>query len=200
MASSLICRSCGAENLQQVIDLGNQPLANNLLGPADLGRPEPTFPLEVWVCPGCWLMQIAHIVPPVALFSEYLYFSSFSDQMLQHARQAAGRYITDKKLDRSSLVVEVASNDGYFLKNFVEAGVPCLGFEPAANIAEVARKNGIETLNAFFGSETADALAGGRGKADLILANNVFAHAPEINDFVSGIAALLKLDGWAVLE
>jgi len=200
MVSSLTCRSCGAANLQQVIDLGTQPLANNLLGPADLNRPEPAFPLEVWVCPACWLMQIAYIVPPVTLFSEYLYFSSFSDQMLQHAGGAAERYIVEKKLGSANFVVEVASNDGYFLKNFVKGGVPCLGFEPAANIAEVARKNGIETLDAFFGAETARSVASQHGKADLILANNVFAHAPEINDFVSGIAALLKPDGWAVLE
>jgi len=120
--------------------------------------------------------------------------------MLQHAGGAAERYIVEKKLGSANFVVEVASNDGYFLKNFVKGGVPCLGFEPAANIAEVARKNGIETLDAFFGAETARSVASQHGKADLILANNVFAHAPEINDFVSGIAALLKPDGWAVLE
>lgn len=200
MAPSLTCRSCGASNLDQVIDLGQQPLANNLLGVADLDRAEPFFPLEVWVCRSCWLMQIAHVVPPVALFSEYVYFSSFSDQMLQHASRAAVRYISEKKLSASSFVVEVASNDGYFLRNFVQGGVPCLGFEPATNIAAVAQQNGIETLNEFFGKESAGALAANRGQADLILANNVFAHAPDINDFVSGISVLLKQDGWAVIE
>ena len=194
------CRSCGSQHLELVIDLGLQPLANNLLKPADLTKPEPKFPLVVHVCNDCWLMQISHIVPPVALFSDYVYFSSFSDQMLRHAREASLRYINDKALNADSFVVEVASNDGYLLKNIVQAGVPCLGFEPAANIAEVARKNGVNTHCEFFGAQSATALKAKRGAADLILGNNVFAHAPETNDFVAGLASLLKPDGWIVLE
>jgi SAM-dependent methyltransferase len=183
-----------------VINLGSQPLANNLLNREDLGKSEPMFPLEVHVCTDCWLMQITHFVPPVALFSDYVYFSSFSDQMLLHARQASERYIVEKHLGTNSFVVEVASNDGYLLKNFVQAGVSCLGFEPAANIAEVARSNGIDTHCEFFGQASASALKTQRGAADVILGNNVFAHAPDTNDFVAGLHALLKPDGWIVLE
>ncbi|OAI57041.1 hypothetical protein AYO49_03030 [Verrucomicrobiaceae bacterium SCGC AG-212-N21] len=186
--------------MEPVIDLGNQPLANNLLNPADLNAAEPRFPLEVQVCSECWLMQITHTVPPVTLFSEYVYFSSFSDQMLRHAREASLRYMSEKGLKASSFVVEVASNDGYLLKNFVQAGVPCLGFEPAANIAKVAREGGVETHCEFFGKESAGAVKNQRGGADLILGNNVFAHAPDTNDFVAGLHALLKPDGWIVLE
>lgn len=200
MTAATTCRSCGSIRLEPVIDLGVQPLANNLLSPEHLSAPEPKFPLEVHVCTDCRLMQISHIVPPVELFSEYVYFSSFSDHMLRHAREAALRYIAEKPLDTSSLVVEVASNDGYLLKNFVQAGVPCLGFEPAGNIAKVAREAGVETLCEFFGEAAASALKERRGGADLILGNNVFAHAPDTNDFVAGLQALLKPDGWVVLE
>jgi SAM-dependent methyltransferase len=183
-----------------LLDLGRQPLANNLLNPEDVTKAEPKFPLALYLCTDCWLMQIAHIVPPVTLFSDYVYFSSFSDHMLRHARQAALRYINEKPLNADSFVIEVASNDGYLLKNFVQAGVPCLGFEPAANIAEVARADGVETHCEFFGERSATALKAERGAADLILGNNVFAHAPKTNDFVAGLHALLKPDGWVVLE
>lgn len=194
------CRSCGSTHSLPVIDLGLQPLANNLLRPEDLCKPEPRFPLAVFVCGDCWLMQITDTVPPVDLFSDYIYFSSFSDAMLRHARAAVQKHIAEKKLGKDSFVIEIASNDGYLLKNFVEAGVPCLGFEPAANIAEVARKNGVETHCEFFGKATAEALRGQKGQADLILGNNVFAHAPDTNDFVAGAAELLKPDGWVVFE
>jgi len=194
------CRSCGSTHSLPVIDLGLQPLANNLLHPEDLGKPEPRFPVAVFVCGDCWLMQITNTVPPIDLFGEYLYFSSFSDAMLRHARAAVEKHIAEKKLGKESFVVEIASNDGYMLKNFVEAGVPCLGIEPAANIANVARKIGVETHCAFFGKETARELREQRGLADLILGNNVFAHAPDTNDFVAGVAELLKPDGWVVFE
>lgn len=200
MSGNLTCRSCGSPRLEPVIDLGGQPLANNLLRPEDLAKPEPKFPLEMCVCTTCWLMQVTHVVPPVTLFSDYVYFSSFSDQMLRHAREAAVRYIAEKTLGPSSLVVEIASNDGYLLKNFVQAGVPSLGFEPAANIAEVARKTGVETRCEFFGEATACALKAARGSSDLVLGNNVFAHAPDINDFVAGLQTLLKPHGWVILE
>ncbi len=200
MNTAFECRACGSKNHHPVIDLGLQPLANNLLRPEDLGKPEPRFPLEVVVCSDCWLMQITHIVPPVALFSDYVYFSSFSEHMLRHSRAAALRYIEEKSLNAESFVVEVASNDGYLLKNFVSAGVPCLGLEPAANVAAVARDAGVETRCEFFGVESAVAVKAERGGADLILGNNVFAHAPATNDFVSGLKTLLKPQGWAVLE
>lgn len=200
MSEAHCCRSCGSTHSLPVINLGLQPLANNLLRPEDLGKPEPRFPLAVFVCADCWLMQITDAVPPVDLFSDYIYFSSFSDAMLKHAKAAVEKHITEKKLGKNSFVIEIASNDGYLLKNFVKAGVPCLGFEPAANIADVARKNGVETHCEFFGKETASKLRDQKGRADLILGNNVFAHAPDTNDFVAGVAELLKPDGWVVFE
>jgi SAM-dependent methyltransferase len=183
-----------------ILDLGVQPLANNLLTPADLAKPEPKFPLRLAVCQSCWLLQITDLVPPVALFSEYLYFSSFSDVMLRHAREAATRYVQEFGLNANSLVVEIASNDGYLLQNFLRAGIPCLGIEPAANIAKVAREKGLETLEEFFGNGLARRLAGAGRPADLILGNNVFAHAPDTNDFVAGLATLLKPGGRIALE
>jgi len=200
MSLAFQCRSCGSAQGELVLDLGVQPLANNLLRPEDLGKPEPKFPLRLAVCRNCWLLQITDLVPPVDLFSEYLYFSSFSDLMLRHAGEAAQRYIAEFQLGKDSLVVEIASNDGYLLRNFVAAGVPCLGIEPAANIAKVARERGIETLVEFFGQELAGRLAGAGRQADLILGNNVFAHAPDTNDFVAGLRALLKPKGRVVLE
>ncbi|MCI0539677.1 MAG: class I SAM-dependent methyltransferase [Verrucomicrobiales bacterium] len=200
MSTPFQCRSCGSVKGTLVLDLGIQPLANNLLTPADLGKPEPQFPLRLAVCESCWLLQITDLVPPVRLFSEYLYFSSFSDALLRHAKQAAQRYIHDLALDRRGFVVEIASNDGYLLKNFVEASVPCLGIEPAENIARVAREQGIETLSSFFNSQIAGELVSSHGQADLILGNNVFAHAPDTNDFVAGLRALLKPAGRVVLE
>ncbi len=200
MSEAHCCRSCGSTHSLPVIDLGLQPLANNLLRPEDIGKPEPRFPLAVFVCSDCWLMQITNTVPPVDLFSDYIYFSSFSDAMLRHAKAAVQKHIAEKKLGKESFVIEIASNDGYLLKNFVDAGVPCLGFEPAVNIAEVARNNGVETHCEFFGQKTAAALRDQKGRADLILGNNVFAHAPDTNDFVAGVAELLKPDGWVVFE
>lgn len=184
-----------------ILDLGVQPLANNLLSEADLAKQEPRFPLRVFVCPDCWLMQIADLVPPVDLFSDYLYFSSFSEAWVAHAKDAAARYLREFGLGEDSLVIEVASNDGYCLKNFVQAGVPCLGIEPAANIAKVAREQeGIETLEAFFSEKLARDLADQGRKADLILGNNVFAHAPETRDFVAGLREVLQPGGQAILE
>jgi SAM-dependent methyltransferase len=194
------CRSCSGRNGSLVLDLGIQPLANNLLRPEDLGKPEPKFPLRLAVCRSCWLLQILDLVPPVQLFCEYLYFSSFSDLMLRHAKEAVERYVREFSLGSPNLVVEVASNDGYLLQYFHSRGIPCLGIEPAANIAKVAREKGIETLVDFFGHDLARRLAReGRG-ADLILGNNVFAHAPNTNDFVAGLHSLLKPGGRIVLE
>lgn len=200
MNDSCKCRSCNRTNLTEFLDLGNQPLANNLLRAEDLSAVEPKFPLKVAVCPECWLVQITDIVPPVELFEEYLYFSSFSDAMLEHSKEAAKSHTMSGKLDNSSFVVEVASNDGYLLKNFVSSGIPCLGIEPAKNIAQVATQMGVPTICEFFGASTARGVVESHGSADLILGNNVFAHAPDINDFVSGLAILLKESGRVVLE
>lgn len=194
------CRSCGSRHGQLLLDLGNQPLANNLLSPADRDKAEPRFPLRLALCQDCWLLQITETVPPVALFSDYLYFSSFSDALLRHSAEASAQHQRDFALDSSSFVVEIASNDGYLLQNFVAAGIPSLGIEPAQNIAEVARRKGIKTLARFFTHSLAQELSATGRQADLILANNVFAHAPETNDFVRGLAQLLKPTGRIVLE
>lgn len=200
MSFSLNCRSCGSTNASLILDLGLQPLANNLLTPSDLAKLEPKFPLRLAVCKSCWMLQITDLVPPVDLFSEYLYFSSFSDLMLRHSREACEGYLKEFELNDQSLVVEVASNDGYLLQNFVKTNVPCLGIEPAANIAKVAREKGIETLVEFFGMQLATELASKNRQADLILGNNVFAHAPDTNDFVAGLKTLLKPFGRIALE
>jgi SAM-dependent methyltransferase len=198
--TSFCCRACGSTSGRLILDLGLQPLANNLLAPTDLAKTEPRFPLRLALCESCWMLQITDIVPPVELFSEYLYFSSFSDAMLRHAAEAVAKHRQEFRLGPQSLVVEIASNDGYLLKNFVAAGVPCLGIEPAANIAKVAREQGVETLCQFFGADTARQLAEAGRQADLILGNNVFAHAPDTNDFVAGLAVLLKPAGRVALE
>lgn len=200
MNTSFKCRSCGGLHGELVLDLGLQPLANNLLRPEDLGKPEPKFPLRVAVCHQCWLLQITDLVPPTQLFSEYLYFSSFSDALLRHSRAAVEQHIRDFQLGAQSHVVEIASNDGYLLQYFKAANIPCLGIEPAANIAKVAREKGIESRVEFFTLKLAQALAGEKLQADLILGNNVFAHAPDTNDFVAGLAALLKPSGRIALE
>src|ERR1041385_283562 len=127
------CRSCASTQGSLLLDLGLQPLANNLPLPNDIAKPEPRFPLRLAICRSCWLLQILDLVPPVELFSEYLYFSSFSDALLRHAREAAERYMREFSLNTQSHVVEIASNDGYLLENFTKAKVPCLGIEPAAN-------------------------------------------------------------------
>jgi len=198
--STLTCRSCGSDDGRVVLDLGDQPLANNLLGPDDLDRAEPRFPLRVFVCERCWLLQLAELVPPVELFSDYVYFSSFSDAMLDHSERAVRRHVDELALGADDLVVEIASNDGYLLQFVQDAGIPCLGVEPAANVAEVARAKGIETVVEFFGEACAHRLVEGGRTATLVLANNVFAHAPDTNDFVAGLAALLRPGGRAVLE
>jgi len=199
MQDDFQCRSCGAHQGELVLDLGSQPLANNLLESGDIDKSEPRFPLRLAVCRECWLLQIMDLIPPVELFSDYVYFSSNSDSWVKHAAECAERYRNEYNLGSNSCVVEIASNDGYFLCNFSAAGIPHLGIEPAANIAEVARAKGVETRVDFFSEELARDLVS-EHSADLILANNVFAHVPDTNDFVAGLKVLLAADGHAVLE
>ena len=194
------CRSCGATQLEKVLSLGRTPLANALLRAEDLERPEPTFPLELVFCPACALVQITETVPPEQLFSHYLYLSSFSDTMVKHSEELAARLVRDRRLDRDSLVIEVASNDGYLLQFYKQAGVPVLGIEPAANVAEVAELKGIPTLVRFFGRELAAELRSSGRRADVIHANNVLAHVADLNGFVAGLALTLKDGGVAVIE
>ncbi len=194
------CRSCDADDLELVLSLGRTPLANALLTEAQLSEPEATFPLELVFCPRCTLVQITETVPPEQLFRHYLYLSSFSDTMLRHSEDLAHRLIKSRGLDANSLVVEVASNDGYLLQYYKQGGVPVLGIEPAENIATVAEDRGIPTLTRFFGLELGRELREEGRRADVIHANNVLAHVADLNGFVAGLALVLKADGVAVIE
>jgi len=200
MTTETSCRSCGSTQLRLILSLGQTPLANSLLTAEQLQQPEPYFPLELVFCENCTLVQITETVPPEQLFSNYFYFSSFSETMLQHAQVLANRLIANRHLNGDSLVVEIASNDGYLLKNYVEAGVPVLGIEPASNIAKVANDRGINTISEFFGQAAADKLSAEGVQADIIHANNVLAHVAELNGVIGGIALLLKPDGIVVSE
>ncbi len=195
------CRSCGAAGLRTVLDLGRTPLANALLTPDQLSLPEPTYPLELVFCPACALAQITETVPPEQLFREYLYFSSFSDAMLAHARELAAELTASRRLGRQSLVIEAASNDGYLLQFYKRAGVPVLGIEPAANVAEAAQaRHGVPTRAEFFTEELAERLRSEGARADVFHAHNVLAHVADLNGFVRGIARVLADDGAAVVE
>lgn len=201
MSASLECRACGNTNLQLILSLGRTPLANALVIAEELHRPEQTYPLDLAFCSRCSLVQITETVPPEELFREYLYFSSFSDTMLTHARNVVEKVRESRLLDATSLAVEIASNDGYLLQYYKEAGVPVLGIEPAINVARVAaEERGIPTLTDFFDFELASRLVATGQQADVIHANNVLAHVPDLNGFVKGIELLLKSDGICVIE
>lgn len=187
--------------MELVLSLGRTPLANALLGAEQLDQPEPTYPLDLAFCPHCALVQITETVPPEKLFREYLYFSSFSDTILQNAEEIVGRMIAARCLDGKSLIVEIASNDGYLLQYYHQQGIPVLGIEPAVNVARVAQEErGIRTLCEFFGEELAGQLRERGEQADVIHANNVLAHVADLNGFVAGIGLVLKDDGIAVIE
>ncbi len=183
-----------------MLSLGRTPLANSLLTADGFDQPEPTYPLDLAFCPACTLVQITETVPPEQLFRDYMYFSSFSDTMLEHARTLVGRLIAEWRLDGDSLAVEIASNDGYLLQYYRDAGVPVLGIEPARNIARVAEERGIPTLAEFFDLEVARTLVSDGYRADVMHANNVLAHVANLNGVVAGIATLLELGGVAVIE
>jgi len=195
------CRGCGAVELTPVLDLGSTPLANALLERDRLDRPETTYPLELVFCPNCTLVQINYTVDPKELFSDYVYFSSFSDGMLAHAETLVDGIVTARKLNSDSLAIEIASNDGYLLQYYLARGVPVLGVEPAANIAAVASKErGVRTLCRFFGPGLAQELADQGIVCDVLHAHNVLAHVADLEGVVKGIAALLEDDGIAVIE
>ncbi len=193
------CRSCGAVDGRTVLDLGQQPLANSLVRTDATEDAERRCSLVLNLCRECRLLQLAETIRPEDLFSEYVYFSSYSNRMLEHAAAYVDSSVVTHCLHEKSFVVEIASNDGYLLKYFVARGIPCLGIEPAHNVAAAARSQGVDTVEAFFGLATANAIAGER-QANLIVANNVFAHAPQPNDFVAGISRLLAPNGVATLE
>jgi hypothetical protein len=195
------CRSCGRSGLQTFLSLGDMPLPDALLRSEELDRHEPRYPLDVAFCPGCSLVQIIEEVPPERLFVDnYLYFSSFSEGLMRHSREHALRLIADRGLNGNSLVVEVASNDGYLLRNFTEAGIPALGIDPAPEQAAAAEAAGVPTLREFFGADVARRLRSEGRSADVIVANNVMAHTPSLNSFVEGLSILLADDGVVTIE
>jgi 2-polyprenyl-3-methyl-5-hydroxy-6-metoxy-1,4-benzoquinol methylase len=194
------CRLCGAPLRQTFADLGVSPLSNSFLLADQLNRMEPFYPLHARVCEVCFLVQLEEFEQPESIFSEYAYFSSYSESWLQHVRAYADRISERFRLTERSLVVEVASNDGYLLQYFVQKGIPVLGVEPAQNVAAVARKNGIQTVTRFFGEQTASDLSAEGHKASLIVANNVLAHVPDVNGFVKGLKLLLKPAGIITVE
>ncbi len=182
-------------------DLGMSPLANSYVPFKNAGNAEKIYPLKVWVCSGCLLAQLEEFESPEEIFSDYLYFSSYSTSWVEHARRYAGMMIGRFGFDRSSRVVEIASNDGYLLQHFKAAGIDVLGIEPAANVAAVAREtHGIQSVVKFFGIETARQLVADGQQADLLLGNNVLAHVPDINDFVGGLKIALKPEGVITFE
>lgn len=201
IVNNMKCRNC--QNLLDfvLIDLGNAPLSNAYLTEISLRRPEKWFPLRVLVCEKCWLVQAESYSRAAEIFNdEYAYFSSFSTAWLEHAKTFCDFAVREFKLDKSSFVIEVASNDGYLLKNFIRAGIPCLGIEPTASTASAARAQGVKTLEVFFGEKTALRIVQEYGHADLWVGNNVLAHVPDIEDFLKGVHITLKDTGTATFE
>ena len=194
------CRSCGATLRHTFVNLGMSPLANSYVKAEHLNDTEPFFPLHVYVCAECFLVQLESIAKPEDIFSDYAYFSSYSDSWLDHAQVYTDCAIKRFGLNDKSWVVEIASNDGYLLQFFVAKGIPVLGIEPAANVAQAAVQKGIPTVVRFFGEDTARELASQGKQADLIIGNNVLAHVPDVNGFVRGMKLLLNKTGVITLE
>ena len=194
------CRFCGRQLRTTFVDLGLSPLAQNHIEPARLHEPEAFYPLHVWVCDECLLVQLEQYVRPDDIFSDYAYFSSYSDSWVEHARRYAEAMTALMELGGDDLVVEVASNDGYLLQHFRELGVGIHGIDPAANVAPRARERGVPTTVAFFGEATAREFAAAHGRPRLLLGNNVLAHVPDINDFVAGLRVLLAPGGRVTME
>jgi hypothetical protein len=194
------CRFCGEHLTETVVDLGMSPLCESYLTPENLNAMEPFYPLHVFVCSACWLVQLEQYVSADHIFSEYAYFSSFADSWVQHARDYTELMIDRFALGPESQAVELASNDGYLLQWFVKAGVPSLGIEPAANVAAAAEEKGVPTLVRFFGVELAEELIAEGLRADLLLGNNVLAQVPDLNDFVAGMKIVLAPTGVLTME
>ena len=194
------CRNCGARLNHTFVDLGMSPLANSYLEADQLNQMEPFYPLHVRLCVACFLVQLEPVAKPDEIFSDYAYFSSYSDSWLEHAKSYTDAIAHRFGLSKQNWVVEIASNDGYLLQYFVAKGIPVLGIEPARNVAEEAIRRGIPTEVRFFGEHTARDLISRRKHADLIVGNNVLAHVPDLNDFVSGLKILLAPAGVVTLE
>ncbi len=194
------CRFCGNALHQIFVDLGMSPLANSYLVAEDLQKMEPHYPLSIYVCENCYLVQLPVFETPEGIFSDYAYFSSFSDSWLKHAKTYTEMMVDRFGYDGKSYVIEIASNDGYLLQYFKEKSIPILGIEPAKNVAVAANEAGIATLVKFFSTNTARELAEEGKYADLIIGNNVLAHVPGLNDFVEGMKVILKKDGVITME
>jgi hypothetical protein len=191
------CRLCGSADLVGVVDLGATPPCELFLTAEQLDEPELTYPLHLRVCTSCWLAQIPPLITPEETFTEYAYFASYSASWVEHARQ-----FVDSAVERlkPSFVAEVASNDGYLLQHVVERGIRCLGIEPSANVGQAAKDKGVPTLTAFLTPETGAAVRAENGPADLVVANNVYAHIPDVIGFTEGLRALVADDGWVSIE
>jgi len=194
------CRFCGTRIATTFVDLGMSQFCNTLVEPQRLNAMEPFFPLHARVCHACFLVQLEEFAAPAEIFSEYAYFSSYADSWVEHARRYAAAMCERFRIGAHSLVVEIASNDGYLLQHFTGGGVPVLGIEPAANIAKVARERGVRCDVSFHGRSNATRIVAQYGRADLVLGNNVLAHVPDLNDFVVGMKILLKPDGVITME
>jgi SAM-dependent methyltransferase len=194
------CRLCDGQLTETFVDLGMSPLCESYVPEDRLDGPETFYPLHVRICSACLLVQLPAYVSGEDIFSDYAYFSSYSDSWVAHAKRYADEMTERLHLRADSLVAEVASNDGYLLQHFVAAGIPVVGVEPAGNVAEVARAKGVRTEVRFLGAETGAEVAGMYGRADLVAANNVYAHVPDIRDFTAGLAALVKPTGLVTLE
>src|SRR5438067_5811081 len=194
------CRLCGSASLASVVDLGATPPCERFLAAQQLDEPEVTYPLHLKVCTDCWLAQIPPLILPEETFTEYAYFSSYSASWVEHAAKFVHDAAEKLGLDGGSFVVEVASNDGYLLKHVVAQGIRCLGVEPSVNVGQAAREAGVPTKTAFLNPETGAGVRAEYGPADLVAANNVYAHIPDIVGFTHGLRALVADDGWVSIE
>ncbi|MBU8823765.1 class I SAM-dependent methyltransferase [Mycolicibacterium goodii] len=196
----MTCRLCGSQRLLSVLDLGATPPCEKFLAAGELDLPEPTYPLHLRLCEDCLLLQIPALITPEDTFSEYAYYSSYSDSWVEHAKRFVDDAVTRLGLGSESFVVEVASNDGYLLQHAVAAGIPCLGIEPSVNVGAAARAAGVPTLTAFLDEELAARVREDHGPADLVVANNVYAHIPDLLGFTRALGKLLADDGWLSIE
>lgn len=194
------CIVCNSSDVEMVLDLGETTLANKFVAKEELGQPEPSHPLRVGFCKGCGHVQLTEIVPPPAMFDHYLYISSMSETLKAHLKSLSEAVVQRRGLGTGDLVVDVGCNDGALLSCFKAQGVRILGVDPAANLAELARQKGVETVTAFFGTETARKVVAEHGQAAIITATNTFPHLPYLDDFVGGLDVLLRPDGMFVLE
>ncbi|MFF5986193.1 methyltransferase domain-containing protein [Prauserella flavalba] len=194
------CRLCGSASMAGVVDLGATPPCERFLTRDQLDEPEVTYPLHLRVCTECWLAQIPPLITPEDTFTEYAYFSSYSQSWVDHARRFVEGAVDRAELDENSFVVEVASNDGYLLQHVVSRSMRCLGIEPSVNVGQAARDKGVPTLTAFLGPETGAEVRAEHGPANLVVANNVYAHIPDVVGFTHGLRALVADDGWVSIE